>query len=77
MDYLEREAPASGFLVEDRLTLADISVASPFANFDYLDLDLARWPRAKAYVEAILARPSFSGPIAQDKALFAKLAQRA
>ena len=76
LDYLEREAPASGYLVEDRLTLADISVASPFANLDYLDIDLSRWPRAKAYVEAILARPSFADQIAGDKALFAKLAAR-
>lgn len=61
LDYLERVIPASGFLVEDRLTLADIAVASPFANLQHVDiaLDPARHPKLKAYVEAILARPSF------------------
>ena len=76
LDYLEREIPASGYLVEDRLTLADIAVASPFANFDYLEIDLSGWPRIKAYVGEILSRPSFAGQIAGDKALFAKLAQK-
>lgn len=75
LDYLEQAIPASGFLVEDRLTLADIAVASPFANLDYLEIDLARWPRIQAYTAAILARPSFAGLIAKDKALFAKIAE--
>ena len=62
LDYLERVIPASGFLVEDRLTLADIAVASPFANLRHLDvaIDPARHPKVTAYVEAILARPSFA-----------------
>lgn len=74
MDYLERVAPdAGGFLVEDRLTIADLAVASPFANFRYLDLDLTRWPRATAYVDAILARPSFAGVVARDAQIIAGL----
>ena len=36
LDYLESVIPESGFLVEDRLTLADIAVASPFVNFRHL-----------------------------------------
>lgn len=61
LDYLERVIPPSGFLVEDRLTLADISVASPFVNLGHVDIviDPARHPKVKAYVEAILDRPSF------------------
>jgi glutathione S-transferase len=70
LDYLERMIPKSGFLVEDRLTLADISVASPFANLQHLNvaIDAARHPRVKAYVEAILARPSFAPWIAREAA---------
>lgn len=71
LDYLESVAPASGFLVEDRLTLADIAVASPFVNFGHLDLDLTRWPRAMAYVGAILARPSFAGMIEEERRMLA------
>jgi glutathione S-transferase len=70
LDYLEKVIPPSGFLVEDRLTLADISVASPFANFRHLDVavDSSRHPKVKAYVEHILARPSFAPLIAKETA---------
>ena len=40
LDYLEGVIPESGYLVEDRLTLADISVASPFANLRHLNVVL-------------------------------------
>ena len=55
----------------DRLTLADISVASPFANFRHLDivLDPARHPKTIAWVEKILARPSFA-PMLEQEARF-------
>ena len=69
--YLEQEIPKSGFLVEDRLTLADIAIASPFANLDHLGVKIDRWPRVKAYVEAILARPSFAPLVAKEKEIFA------
>jgi glutathione S-transferase len=74
LDYLERSIPESGFLVEDRLTLADIAVASPFANFRHLDIALqeARHPKVKAYVEAILERPSFKGWIDRETAFLAR-----
>jgi glutathione S-transferase len=71
LDYLESVIPASGFLVEDRLTLADIAVASPFATIGTIGvtIDSACWPKAAAYVAAIHARPSFAGIIANDRAL--------
>ena len=71
LDYLESVIPESGYLVEDRLTLADISVASPFANFRHLDivLDPARHPKTIAWVEKILARPSFA-PMLEQEARF-------
>ena len=74
MDYLERVAPdAGGFLLEDRLTLADIAVASPFANLSYIGVEIGRWPRAAAYVGSILARPSFANAIEQDRRFIASL----
>jgi glutathione S-transferase len=76
LDYLERAIPESGFLVEDRLTLADISVASPFANFIHLNAlpDSARYPRLRAYVDAMLARPSFSCWVARETAFLERTA---
>lgn len=76
LDYLEGVIPASGYLVEDRLTLADISVASPFANLEHLGLviDKARHPKLDAYVARMLARPSFADWVAKEKAFLARAA---
>jgi glutathione S-transferase len=76
LDYLERVLPDSGFLVEDRLTLADIAVASPFANFGHLGLDLGaeQRPRVAAFVGGILGRPSFKAYIDRESAFLARAA---
>ena len=68
LDYLEGAIPESGWLVEDRLTLADISVASPFANLRHLNfaIDPGRHPKVLAFVERMLARPSFAPMIEQE-----------
>jgi len=68
-DYLEGVIPASGFLVEDRFTLADIAAASPFATLGTIGvtIDPACWPKTAAYVAAIHARPSFAAIIASDR----------
>jgi glutathione S-transferase len=74
--YLESVIPDSGFLVEDRLTLADLAIASPLANLPYMasGIDAERYPRLAAYVAAILSRPSFAPWIERETALLAKLA---
>lgn len=74
--YLEGVIPASGFLVEDRLTLADIAVASPFVNFIHLGTmpDPATYPKLAAYLDTILARPSFAPWIEREKAFMEKTA---
>ena len=75
LDHLEKSIPSSGFLVADRLTLADIAVASPFANLDHIGcpIDAARWPTLAAYVAAIQARPSFAGLLARERAILAAM----
>ena len=75
LDYLERTVPGDdGYLVGDRLTLADIAVAGPFANFRHTNtqVDPDRYPRTIAYVERILARPSFAPWIARETAFLAR-----
>jgi glutathione S-transferase len=69
MAYLESVAPASGFLVEDRITLADIAVASPFVNFAHAGAGTDGYPKLTAYLAGIHARPSFAGMIAGEKAM--------
>jgi glutathione S-transferase len=74
LDYIEGVIPASGFLVEDRLTLADLAVASPFVNIQHLGVgvDRGKHPRTAAFLEAIHARPSFAPLIAKEKAFLAR-----
>jgi glutathione S-transferase len=77
LDYVETVAPeAEGYLVGDRLTVADIAVASPFANLRHLDVavDAQRYPRTLAYVERMLERPSFKPWIERETAFLAKQA---
>jgi len=78
VDYLESVIPASGFLVEDRITLADIAVASPFANLGHAGcpIDAKTHPKAAAYIQGILARPSYAGIIAKERAIIEGLAKR-
>jgi glutathione S-transferase len=74
IDYIEAVLPASGHLVEDRLTLADIAVASPFANLAHagFDVDAARWSKVARFAATMLARPSFAAIVAREvKALAA------
>jgi glutathione S-transferase len=75
LDYLERTVPdGDGYLVGDSLTLADIAVAGPFANFRHTKtrVDSQRYPRTVAYVDRILARPSFAPWIERETAFLAR-----
>ena len=77
LDYLEKTVPDDGgYLVGDRLTLADIAIAGPFANFRHTEtnVDPARYPRTVAYVDRILARPSFAVWVERETAYLAKQA---
>lgn len=74
MDYVESIAPeGDGYLVGDTLTLADIAVASPFANLDHLGITIDRWPRASAFAKRILARPSFAPWVEKEAAFLASV----
>lgn len=74
LDYLEGVIPESGYLVGDVLTLADLAVASPFANLAHCGvvIDGGRYPKVAGYTAAILARPSFAASIARETAFLAR-----
>ncbi|HEY0112874.1 MAG TPA: glutathione S-transferase family protein [Allosphingosinicella sp.] len=76
LDYVEGVIPESGWLVEDRLTLADIAVATAFANFRHLGLtiDSGRYPRISEFADRMLARPSFAGWVAREAAFLERTA---
>ncbi len=75
LDYLEPVVPGEGgYLVGDSLTLADIAVASPFANFRHTNtrVDPGKYPRTVAYVDRMLARPSLASWIEREAGFLAK-----
>ncbi len=74
LDYLESVIPDSGYLVGDSLTLADIAVASPFANLAHCEvvIDPARFPRVVRYTADILGRPGFAASIERETAFLAR-----
>jgi glutathione S-transferase len=77
LDYLEKVVPGDGgYLVGDQLTLADIAVAGPFANFRHTETKVCpeRYPRTVAYVSRIMSRPSFAPWIERETAYLAKQA---
>lgn len=75
LDYLESAIPASGFLVGDRFTLADLAVASPLMNLRHCGwrIDAAAHPRIAAWSEAILSRPSMAPWIEKEERMIAKV----
>lgn len=76
LDYLESAIPDSFFLVEDRITLADLAVASPLVNVrHHLGIDVAEGrPKLGAYLDAILGRPSFRPWVERETAFLARAA---
>jgi glutathione S-transferase len=75
LDYLESVVPGEGgYLVGDSLTLADIAVASPFANFRHTNtrVDPGKYPRTVAYVDRMLERPSLASWFEREAGFLAK-----
>lgn len=74
-DYLEGVLPDSGWLVEDRFTLADIAVACPLINVCYCSDGLkdGNWPRVQAWLDRLRARPSFAGAMALEARMLGKV----
>lgn len=74
IDFLEARIPDSGFLVDDRLTLADIAMVQPFVNFLHVgaSIDAERHPKVADYIAKIHARPSIAQWIAKERGFFEK-----
>ncbi len=65
--YLEGIAPTDAYLFGEALSIADIAVASPIANYRAAgeDIDAGRYPRFAALVDRVLARPGVAPIVAQ------------
>jgi glutathione S-transferase len=65
LDYLESQAPDSGWLAGDAFSIGDIAVASTLRSLGYVDLEPnpAKHPRTAAWYDRVKARASW-GPVA-------------
>jgi glutathione S-transferase len=70
-DYLESQLGNADWLVGRSFSVADIGVATQFAQaaFAGVSPDAKRWPKLAAYVNRALARPSFADAIGKAKAM--------
>ena len=62
LDYLEGEIGDSGFLVGDKLSIADVSLVCQLAQLALVagPLDASRWPKSSDLVERLSATDSFT-----------------
>ena len=69
-EYLEAQLTGDYF-VGNRLTIADIAVASPFVNYGHAgyQVDAGRFPKLAAFVKRIHARPSFQSCLGDERKL--------
>jgi len=69
--YLEGQIPPSNFLVGDRLTVADLSIAAQMVNLGYagVEVDAAKYPKFAAYLATMHARPSFVDVLGAERAV--------
>ena len=72
--YLEAQLGGQDFFVGNRLSIADIAVASPFVNLRHCGFapDRAKFPKLAAFVERMHARPSFKTLIEEERPVFGK-----
>jgi glutathione S-transferase len=70
LDFLEGELPPEGYVFGD-LSIADVSIASFFRNaaFARFRIDAARWPVSAAFVDRVLATPSFAALASYEECL--------
>jgi glutathione S-transferase len=74
--YLESAISSGGFLLGDRFSMADISVATLFGNMRLLGMrpDATTYPQLSAWIETVYARPSIAASFGQAEKIFARVA---
>ncbi|WP_312597306.1 glutathione S-transferase family protein [Stutzerimonas nitrititolerans] len=77
LDYLERQLGPQDYFVGDRLTMADIAIASQLLNMEHGGerMDPARWPALAAHYERMKTRESFASILPGEQRMNAKLVE--
>jgi glutathione S-transferase len=75
-DYLEKQLGDNDFFVGNRLSIADITVASILVNPRHAGFapERKRFPKLRAFLDRMWARPSFKKLIEEDAPIFGKRA---
>jgi glutathione S-transferase len=74
--WLDEQIVDRKYFVGDRLSVADIAVASPFVNFMHAgeSIDATKYPNLARFLANILERPSFKAIVEEEKAFFHRAA---
>ncbi|HET9599683.1 MAG TPA: glutathione transferase GstA [Anaeromyxobacteraceae bacterium] len=67
LDYLSQQLQGRSFLMGDAFTVADAYLFVCLSWTAWLEIDLARWPVLKSYVERVGARPAVKAAQAAEK----------
>jgi glutathione S-transferase len=73
--FLDERVPGTGdWLVDNRLTVADLALASPLLSLEHcgVELDAVRFPRLAAWLGAIGDRPSFAESLSRERAFLTR-----
>ena len=74
LGWLETRMPdEGGWLVGERISLAEIAVASPLVNFAHAGGSLEAYPRTAAFARRMHARPCFAASIAWEEQALARV----
>jgi len=76
LEWLDEQIKGKQFFVGNRLSVADIAIASPFVNFMHAGekIDAAKYPNLAAFLDRMHARPSFKSVIAEERKMFGQAA---
>lgn len=76
-DYLEQQLGRQECFVNDRLSMADIAIASQLINLEHggESLDAGRWPGLTAHYQRMKARESFASVLPGEQRMTAKLVE--
>jgi len=69
MDWLERQAPAAGFLFGNQLCTADIAVASVARNALLAGWTPDRWPRTAGWIARVGEVPAFAESVRAEEVM--------
>jgi glutathione S-transferase len=73
-DWLESQV-GEGDVVGNAFSIADIAIGTQLQQIRHAgeDVDPSRWPRLRAYVDRVHARPSFTACIEQERQMLASM----